>query len=74
MTDNAPGLFLRINELARATAWLHPLMVGWATCGVAVALIGWVILRRMILRVVVRLTNSRLHRLMTAEPLPVCEL
>ncbi len=45
MTDVDPGLFLRINGFARATGWLHPLMVGWASYGVAafamLMVLGW---------------------------------
>jgi undecaprenyl-diphosphatase len=38
-------LFLHINDFARATGWLHPLIYGWANYGVvvfaALLLMGW---------------------------------
>jgi undecaprenyl-diphosphatase len=43
-------LLLSINELARATAWLHALFVGYATYGITlfavILLVGWWIARR----------------------------
>jgi undecaprenyl-diphosphatase len=48
--DPDPRLFLRINEFARDTPWLHPLMTGYADYGIAVfaalLLAGYWIARR----------------------------
>ncbi|TRW88312.1 phosphatase PAP2 family protein [Mycolicibacterium sp. 018/SC-01/001] len=39
------SLFLHINDFARSTGWLHPVVVGWATYGIAIfavlMLLGW---------------------------------
>ena len=48
--DPDPRLFLRVNEFAHDTPWLHPFMTGYADYGIAVfvALLvaGWWIVRR----------------------------
>jgi len=48
--DPDTAMFLQINDLARATGWLHPLVVAYASYGVAVfavlMLAGWWIARR----------------------------
>jgi membrane-associated phospholipid phosphatase len=48
--DPDPRLFLRVNEFARDTPWLHPFMTGYADYGIAVfvalLLAGWWIARR----------------------------
>ena len=45
MTTIDHELFLHINDFARATGWLHPLIYGWANYGVvvfaALLLMGW---------------------------------
>jgi membrane-associated phospholipid phosphatase len=48
--DPDPRWFLRINELARDTPWLHPVMIGYAEYAIvilaALLLAGWWIARR----------------------------
>jgi undecaprenyl-diphosphatase len=45
MTTFDRELFLHVNEFARATGWLHSLVYGWATYGIAffagLLVIGW---------------------------------
>ena len=65
MTDTDPESFLRINDFARETAWLHPLMTGWASYAVAVT--GWVLARRVLTKAVIRLTATRWRGLVTAD-------
>jgi hypothetical protein len=50
ITDPDPRWFPLINEFARDTPWLHPLMIGYADHGIvafaALLLAGWWIARR----------------------------
>ena len=50
MTPAPDPWFLRINEFARDTPWLHPIMIGYADYGIAVFAVllaaGWWIARR----------------------------
>ena len=45
MTSIDHELFLRINDFARATGWLHPVIYGWANYGIvvfaALMVLGW---------------------------------
>jgi len=82
-------IFTTVNAFARATPWLHGVLLGYATYGLVlfavllgcgwcfavgalVTVIGYLLVRRLLTVLVLRLEQTRARPLLTSLPAPVC--